>query len=149
MLRKNLNLKSFNRVNQMKIFQKAFVFLFFLFPLFSYAENSIDLIAEPNTYIPPFYEGRTSLIPEASVKVIAIPNIVIDGEKIDKGNIYFRWQVNGLFPDDNAFGKDYIIVNSRIPIKNMVVGVELLDSNMQSIMKNEITMKINQPEAIF
>ncbi len=133
----------------MKIFQKTFIFLFFLFPIFSYAENSVDLIIEPNTYIPPFYQGRPSFISEASAKVIAIPHIEIDGQKVSNGNLFFKWKVSGLFPEDNAFGKDTVIVRSRIPVSDIKIGIEMLDANMKPIVSSEAKIKINQPSIFF
>lgn len=124
--------------------------LFFIFPILSFAGDTVDLIIEPNTYIPPFYQGKPYFPPEGSGKVIAIPSITIDGKEEPLGNLYFKWKINGLFPENGSgFGKNSILINSRIPIADIPVSIEILDVNMKPIIKKDSQIKLGKTKVLF
>jgi len=64
----------------------------------------VDIIFEPQSYTPYFYKGSPLFITQGTMKVLAIPTIFIDGQKISDNNLTFIWMRNGVV-DGNASGR--------------------------------------------
>lgn len=63
----------------------------------------VDLIYEsPESYTPPFYEGRTLPSEGARVRVTALPSISEGGRLIPISNLSFSWYINGEFYQTTA-----------------------------------------------
>ena len=59
------------------------------------APGAVDIIAEPDTYAPLMYRGRTLPSTESSVRVVALPQLYANGKLIPKKDILFTWSLNG------------------------------------------------------
>ncbi|MFH1454785.1 MAG: hypothetical protein ABIF22_00430, partial [bacterium] len=51
----------------------------------------VDLIIEPLSYTLPFYKGKPNFLAEGVVKIIAVPDITINGVKIPARDLNFKW----------------------------------------------------------
>lgn len=74
---------------------------------------SVDLVWEsPESYVPPFYEGRSLPGEGAQVRVTATPYISSGGKIIAPENISYAWYKNDEFLDtDSGRGKQALNVN--------------------------------------
>jgi len=66
--------------------------------------RDVDLIFEPQSYTPFFYKGSPLFMAQGVMKIVALPIIYIDGQKISDNNLYYTWMRNGVV-DGNASGK--------------------------------------------
>lgn len=59
------------------------------------APSAVDIIAEPDTYVPLDYRGSALPSPESPVRVIAMPQLYANGKLVPKKDILFTWKLNG------------------------------------------------------
>jgi hypothetical protein len=55
----------------------------------------VDLVWEGDTYVPPFYRGKSFPTREGEIVVEAIPYILVNGARVSKNNLVFTWEVEG------------------------------------------------------
>jgi len=66
--------------------------------------RDLDIIFEPQSYTPYFYKGSPLYAKNGTVKIIALPSIFIDDQKISDSNLTYTWMKNGIV-DGNASGR--------------------------------------------
>jgi hypothetical protein len=66
--------------------------------------RDVDLIFEPQSYTPYFYKGSPLFIVQGTMKIIALPTIFIDGQKIPDSSLSYTWMRNGIV-DESASGR--------------------------------------------
>lgn len=69
--------------------------------------QSVDIIYEATeSYVPPFYEGRSLPAEGASIRVTALPTMASAGKKLADANLSFSWYVNDEYlPNASGLGK--------------------------------------------
>lgn len=74
--------------------------------------QAVDIIYQPlESYVPPFYEGRSLPGEGSAVKVIALPTISENGKKLSSSNLSFSWYVNGQYMESaSGAGKDSMTI---------------------------------------
>ncbi len=112
--------------------------------------GGVDLIVEAMSYSMPFYKGKPSFIPEGTVKIVAIPDITIDGVKILSKDLNFKWtKGDDILIANSGNGKDLIIVNSAIPVRDITVGVQILDDLGNILAENSKILVKKDPSILF
>ncbi|MFH0755523.1 MAG: hypothetical protein V1910_02560 [bacterium] len=110
----------------------------------------VDLIIEPISYTLPFYEGKPYLISQGMVKIIALPDIIIDGKKMSSENLNFKWSKGeNILGANSGKGQNSIIVNSTIPIRDITIGVEVSDDSGNILAQNSKLLILNNPKILF
>ncbi len=143
------------------MFQKTIKILLVLCIIFSVqnkvasAQNTqatsgeVDLIVEPTSYVPPFYLGKSIFTNQGTVRVVAIPNIVIGGEKINSKNLIFDWQKDGIpSVSDSGMGKDSIVVDGSVPIRDIDISVNVSDSSGNTLAGSSKTISADDPKVL-
>lgn len=108
---------------------------------FVIAPASVDIIIEAENYTPPFYKGKSVPSDDVVLNVVAIPNFVENGIKLDSKNVIFTWEIgNWVQADLSGLGKDSIRINSKeIPgFADIVVIAESLTSSLTARKRIEI-----------
>ncbi len=59
------------------------------------APSAVDIIAEPDTYVPLMYRGSALPSGESAVRVIAMPQLYANGKLVSNKDILFTWKLNG------------------------------------------------------
>lgn len=59
------------------------------------APSAVDIIAEPDTYVPLLYRGRALPSTEGPVRLVAMPQLYENGKLILPKDILFTWSLNG------------------------------------------------------
>lgn len=74
---------------------------------------SVDLTWEsPESYVPPFYEGRSLPAEGASVRVNAIPHMSLNGKILSPADVSYAWYKNDEFMETaSGRGKSFVDVN--------------------------------------
>lgn len=72
--------------------------------------QSVDLLYEGvESYVPPFYEGRSLAAEGAMVRVVALPTMAERGEKVPASGLSYSWYVNDSFVDNvSGFGRSNV-----------------------------------------
>lgn len=65
--------------------------LFFTLPLSAVGENSLTLLWEADTSVPPFYRGKPLPSSGSTVRVVALPEISAGGKAVKVEDLTFNW----------------------------------------------------------
>lgn len=111
----------------------------------------IDLIVEPLSYIPLFYKGRPSFIEQGTFFATVIPNVKIDGKKVDSKNIFYKWIKDGnVVGNLSGVGQDSIKITGSIPIMDIRLEVEAYSYPDKKILaKDSLIIEVDQPKVLF
>jgi len=110
----------------------------------------IDLIIEPTGYISPFYKGKPYLVGQGSVRVIAMPDISINGSKVAIKDLNFRWTQGEIILGTNSGkGKNTIVLNSTIPVRDINVGLQVSDSSGNILAETSKLIILTSPKILF
>jgi hypothetical protein len=106
----------------------------------------VDLIAEPDSTVPPFYRGHP--LPSSGTPIRVSALVFKNGDRLASGLSYI-WRVNGVIQKGGAgYGLDAITVRSNFE-KSMRVNVEVLNASQQKIAEDTIEIPIVDPEVVF
>ena len=112
--------------------------------------TGVDLIIEPMSYTLPFYKGKPFFINEGTIKIVAVPDIIIDGVKIASSDLNFKWKRGEIMLASNSGkGKDSIIINGSIPIRDINLGLQILDSSGNVLAENSKVISVDKPKILF
>jgi len=59
------------------------------------APSAVDIIAEPDTYVPLLYHGRSLPSTESPVRLVAMPQLYENGKLLPSKDVLFTWSLNG------------------------------------------------------
>jgi hypothetical protein len=110
----------------------------------------VDLVVEPMSYSLPFYKGKPFFAAQGIVKIVAVPDIMINGEKILSKDLIFRWSTGDTILGANSGkGKDSILLNGTIPIRDINISVEIRDTSGAVIVQSSKTIFVSNPKILF
>ncbi|MCF7865583.1 MAG: hypothetical protein K9M11_03705 [Candidatus Pacebacteria bacterium] len=93
---------------------------------FSFAPIDVDILWQANTYTPPFYKGKALFTPESNVTFIALPNIIIGGERVDPSDMVYNWKVDRTVDGENSgFGRSSYDYTGAIILKPVLIQAEV------------------------
>lgn len=111
----------------------------------------VDMLWEgDDSYVPPFYKGKTLVSEEGTFKVVAIPNMTTKYGHMTPENLSYAWtKDNSGQPNDSGWGKNYLIFkNSFLDDKN-VIEVTASDLSGDTSTVGKITLSTTNPEIVF
>ncbi|HWB33799.1 MAG TPA: hypothetical protein VG753_00545, partial [Candidatus Paceibacterota bacterium] len=62
---------------------------------FTFIPTTIRLLWEANTTVPPFYRGKALYSAGSSFKVLALPQVVVNGATVSPSALSYQWEVDG------------------------------------------------------
>ncbi len=69
--------------------------------------SAINLVWEADTTTPPFYKGKALYSGGSQVKVVAYPNIIVNGKNFAASSLSFQWTLDGdPLPGQSGLGKN-------------------------------------------
>ena len=77
----------------------------------SVKSGGVDMIVEPDGYVPPFFLGKTGSIYDNVTRVIAIPHLANSaGKEYDPTTLVYQWKKDSgvVLSDQSGYGKQYI-----------------------------------------
>lgn len=79
----------------------------------SLSPRSMDLTYESiESYVPPFYEGRSLPGEGSSVRVVATPNVSENGAAVPANKLAYSWLINGTYSEAiSGAGKSSAVIN--------------------------------------
>ncbi len=112
--------------------------------------SGVDIVIEPTSFVPAFYQGKPLFINQGIARVVAIPDVMISGKKASSKNLVFRWQRDDTFLQSlSGIGKDSVIITGTVPIRDITVSVQITDSSGNIIAANSKVIVANSPEILF
>jgi hypothetical protein len=105
-----------------------FFLLFFVFvPLLNLNAQSVDIVWQGETYIPPFYEGLSIWSYQSQITLMAIPY----GSGFENpANLIYRWKKNGtVLGSLSGLGKNFLSFADTVLSKPQFVEVDIRSAN--------------------
>ena len=89
----------------------------------------VDMLWEAyDSYVPPFYRGKALAGSQGTFKVVAMPNLISQKEKVNMGNLSYVWTKDGdIQSNSSGWGKNYFILQNSYLDKENAVGVKISD----------------------
>jgi len=117
---------------------------------FDFAPIDVDVLWQADTYTPPFYRGKALYTPEAHVTLVAIPNLLAGGKRLDSRDAVYTWsqdyEVQG---DVSGFGKNTYSFDGPIIQDDTNIQAEVTSNQDSSIDgKSSVTLSPTSPEAV-
>ena len=110
----------------------------------------VDLIIEPMSYTLPFYKGKPFFLAEGTVKIVAVPDVMVNGVKIPPKDLIFRWtKGDSVLGDNSGKGQDSIVINSVIPVRDINISVQIMDNSGNILAENSKLIVKNTPQILF
>lgn len=112
--------------------------------------QSVDLLWESKeSYTPPFYEGKALPGESSLISVVAMPNFVYGGKRVDPSTISYAWYLNTEFiPNSGGYGKQKLTMNLDYLSEKNVIKVVARDQN-GNISQKETTIYPTQIDPVF
>lgn len=111
--------------------------------------SDLDLLWSAETYTPYFYKGKSLAVVASKVIVSAVPNIVLEGKKIDAKNLYFKWFLNDDLSEE-GWNKDSFAFNTGIFEKQKNEIKVLISNEKGGIIQNKtIIIPLSKPQINF
>lgn len=112
--------------------------------------GQVDLIIEADSYTPLLYKGRAYFSVQGKAKIIAIPDITQNGKKLETKDLNFKWKKDGVvLGSSSGTGKNTVIIEGSIPIRDIYITVEVLDSSKKLLATESIVIGPHKPTILF
>ena len=111
--------------------------------------NGVDIIIEPTGYLPSFYRGKPLFVNQGTMRIVAIPDVIMAGKRIGSKNLTFKWTKDDIVVSSGAgTGNDSIVVNGSVPIREININVQVLDSFGNVLAENSKIISPNDPKIL-
>ena len=113
----------------------------------SIVPQEVTLVAEPVSFAPPLYPGK-SLVPlEGTVRVVAVANLRTGaGKTIDPSAVSYTWTVDGVqIANSSGIGKDTIMVASPLQYRTREVSVSVMSQDGSQVGGASLSLSPEQP----
>lgn len=117
----------------------------------SFSPIDVDILWQANTYTPPFYKGKALYTAESNITFLAIPNIIIDGVKLDNKEVVYKWKLDRKVQNEvSGYGKNLMSWTGPILLKEPFVQAEVYSSKNSSAKGiNGTVVNRVDPKALF
>lgn len=117
----------------------------------SILSSNIDLLWEStDSYVPPFYRGKALGPKEGYFKVVAIPSVIVKGEKINVKNLSYSWKRNGNGQiNSSGWGKNYLSFKNSFLDDENEVEVRVTDIYKNEVGKEILVVPTQKPKIVF
>ncbi len=111
--------------------------------------NTVDLLWEGETSAPVFYAGRPLPTAGNLVRVVAIPNVTQNGQRLVSSQLIFRW-VKDRNPIQSASGrgKDVLEYRADQDGASSIVNVEVLNGQSERLAESRVTIPTTPPKIV-
>ncbi len=92
--------------------------------------NTVLLWQAIDSYVPPFYKGKAFPTPESSIKVVAMPEIIVAKSMLNPKNMTYNWKLD--YTNDggaSGYGKNFFIYTNDYldKVNNVAVNINTVD----------------------
>lgn len=113
--------------------------------------GDVDLLWSANTYTPPGYHGKALPTPGATVRIVALPNLAIDGVRLSAKNLVYEWSANNApITSASGIGKDELLLSmGTSPGIEQRVKVRVSDTGERAVQEKIISIMTRSPRLQF
>jgi len=111
--------------------------------------NTVDLLWEGETYTPTFYAGRSLPSAGSLVRVVAMPNVIQNGQRLSSSQLVFKW-VKDQNPIQSASGQGKDILEYRADQggASSIINVEILTKSGETLAKSRAMIPPSVPKLV-
>jgi hypothetical protein len=112
--------------------------------------NSLEVLWEADTYVPPFYKGKALPSSQSSVRVIAMPRFVEQNTVINPNSVVYVWK-KGYFKDQDGsgFGKNAFVYKTGYTFNDDEITVSATTQNGSISIAKKIPIHVYEPKILF
>jgi len=111
--------------------------------------NTLEILWESDTYVPPFYKGKALPSSQSSVRVIALPRFVNQNKLINTNNIVYTWK-KGYFKDQNSsgFGKNVFVYKTGYTFNNDEITISATTEDKSVSITKKVPIHVYEPKIV-
>lgn len=110
----------------------------------------VDLVWEGQSYTPPFYKGKAIYPLQGTVKIVAIPNLVVGGNQEPAKNLVYTWSVDGdAISQASGLGKNSMTYTGGTLPNNVKISVEVSTLDKKFNASRSISLSPQLPQLLF
>lgn len=112
-----------------------------------FTPTEVDLLYEAETYTPPFYRGRAWSTHQSTVRVVALPRILDDSNRlIPAEDCSFTWRENGkVIQDQSGYGKNVFTYTNGLLEDTVEIRVEVVPRDYNAYAQGSVVIKPRNP----
>lgn len=111
--------------------------------------HAIDMIIEADTYTPKQYRGRSLPITDSDMRVIAVPNITLNGKTYTDDELIFSWKEDDQYIQSaSGVGRSIFNVKSPKVFRTKDISVEITSLDKRIDAGNSISIKAQNPKVL-
>lgn len=109
--------------------------------------GDVDLVWSADTYTPPGYPGKALPTPGATVHVVALPNLLVDGTRLSSKNLIYDWFVDGApLKSQSGIGRDTLSVSVGTSANiQQSVKLHVEDQSGRTAQEKNLTITTRKP----
>ena len=113
--------------------------------------GSVDLIVEPDGYVPPFFMGKNAVAYQNAVKIVAMPHLAnSSGVEYDPSTLVYQWQQDGAaLADQSGYDKQSIVIPGNIVPHPYTISVTVSTRDGSAQGTEYIPISPISPEVLF
>jgi hypothetical protein len=97
---------------------------------FTIIPQDVAIIYESDGYVPPFYKGKGTYGREGAVNLVAVPNLMSGGVKLNPATLTYKWIVDGTVQGSKSgYGKNSFAYVGSILGNSVTIEVEVTSGN--------------------
>lgn len=121
----------------MKKFYFLLVTILLILPILSLHAQEVDLLWQGDTYVPPFYKGRTLWSSQSGIRFVAIPQGLGNA-----ANLNYKWTKNGtVLGNISGAGKNTISFSDSILSRPQTIKVDIM-SDQDGVLATASTLVV-------
>ncbi len=92
---------------------------------FTVSAQEVAIIYESDGYVPPFYKGKGVYAREGTVTLVAVPNLISKGVKLNPNTLTYKWIVDGTVQGSKSgYGRTSFVYTGSILGEDSIIEVE-------------------------
>ena len=113
--------------------------------------GNLELILEPNGYVPPLFMGKLPLSYQNSFRIIAMPHLTdADGNEYDPKELIYQWSKNSrVVKDQSGYGKQVFTYQDELVPSDKVIDVVVSSPSGGAKAEKIISVSASNPFVYF
>lgn len=110
--------------------------------------ESVDLIWESPSSVPPFYRGKALYTESSGIKIIAMPEIIgADGKKIATTNLFYKWRKDTtILGSLSGYGHSSLLIQESVLRTPFLIGVTATSKDGLYTAEGSISLDTVEPQ---
>ncbi len=106
---------------------------------------SVALVVEPIATAPVWYQGIPTIPSFGKVRLVAIPNMRVNGNYLDPTKLSYSWKIGDQTLPASGVGKDFTIIDAPLPYREIVASVIVHSSQNGQTAQQTVTLVSSTP----